>query len=119
MLSTRTPVPRIRSRRGLTHSPLEVVLFFPLTPNEAFGGMLMVTRRGADSYAASIVTRAAFIPCIGARDDATSEALIAAFETQSIKTVKSLRRDASPDATAWCVGSGWWLSTSEHPGYLD
>ncbi len=90
-------------------------LIFPLTPNEAFGGMLMVTRRGADSYAASIVTRAAFIPCIGARDDATSEALIAAFETQSIKTVKSLRRDASPDATAWCVGSGWWLSTSEHP----
>jgi protein-L-isoaspartate(D-aspartate) O-methyltransferase len=88
-------------------------LIFPLTPNEGFGGMLLVTRRNAASYAASIVTRAAFIPCIGARDDATSEALTAALETQSIKAVKSLRRDRTPDNTAWCVGTGWWLSTAE------
>ena len=72
----------------------------------------MVTRRAAESYAASIVTRAQFIPCIGVRDDTTSKALTAAFETQSIKTVKSLRRDASSDGTAWGVGAAWWLSTA-------
>ncbi len=88
-------------------------LMFPLTPNEGFGGMLLVTRRNAASYAASIVTRASFIPCIGARDDATSKALTAALETQSIKAVKSLRRDTRPDNTSWCVGAGWWLSTAE------
>jgi protein-L-isoaspartate(D-aspartate) O-methyltransferase len=89
-------------------------LVFPLTPNEGFGGMLMVTRRGAESYAASILQRVAFIPCIGGRDDATSKALTAALETQSIAKVKSLRRDAKPDGTAWCVGAGWWLSTAEY-----
>ena len=88
-------------------------LIFPLTPNEGFGGMLLVTRRNAASYAASVVARAAFIPCIGARDDATSNALTTALETQSIRAVKSLHRDTRPDNTAWCVGSGWWLSTAE------
>ena len=88
-------------------------LIFPLTPHEGFGGMLLVTRRGASSYAASIVMRVSFIPCIGARDDAASKALTAALETQSIKAVKSLRRDSNPDGTAWCVGTGWWLSTAD------
>jgi protein-L-isoaspartate(D-aspartate) O-methyltransferase len=88
-------------------------LIFPLTPNEGFGGMLLVTRRGASSYAASMVCRAAFIPCIGARDDATAKALTAAMDPQSIKVVKSLHRDSIPDSTAWCVGAGWWLSTAE------
>lgn len=88
-------------------------LIFPLTPHEGLGAMLLVTRRGASSYAASIPMRVAFIPCIGARDDATSKALAAALETQSIKSVKSLRRDSNPDGTAWCVGSGWWLSTAD------
>ena len=88
-------------------------LILPLTPNDGFGGMLLVTRRAATSYAASIVSRVSFIPCIGARDDATSKALSTALETQSIKSVKSLRRDTTPDGTAWCVGAGWWLSTAE------
>ncbi len=87
-------------------------LIFPLTPNEGFGGMLLVTRRSTSAYAASIISRVAFIPCIGARDEAASRALTTALETQSIKSVKSLRRDSSPDNTAWCVGSGWWLSTA-------
>ena len=90
-------------------------LIFPLTPEEGLGAMLLVTRRAASSYAASIVMRVAFIPCIGARDKAASTALNAALETQSIKSVKSLRRDVSPDGTAWCVGKGWWLSTADPP----
>lgn len=88
-------------------------LIFPLTPDEGFGGMLLVTRRGASSYAASIIMRVSFIPCIGARDGSASRALTAAFETQSIKAVRSLRRDANPDGTAWCAGTGWWLSTAD------
>jgi len=88
-------------------------LIFPLTPDEGFGGMLLVTRRSASSYAASILMRVSFIPCIGARDGAASKALTAAFETQSIKAVKSLRRNANPDGTAWCAGTGWWLSTAD------
>ena len=88
-------------------------LIFPLTPNEGLGGMLLVTRRSGSSYVAAIVTSAAFIPCIGARDEATSKSLAVAFETQSIRSVKSLRRSMYPDSTAWCVGAGWWLSTKE------
>jgi protein-L-isoaspartate(D-aspartate) O-methyltransferase len=86
-------------------------LIFPLTPNEGFGCMLLVTRHGDNAYAASAVTRAAFIPCIGARDEAASKSIASALERQSLKSVRSLRRDDSADQTAWCVGSGWWLST--------
>lgn len=88
-------------------------LLFPLTPNEGHGCMLLVTRRGPAAYEAAVVTRAAFIPCVGARDDAASAALAAALETRSLKTVRSLRRGTQPDHTAWCVGKGWWLSTAE------
>lgn len=90
-------------------------LIFPLTPNEGFGCMLLVTRRGRASYAASAFTRAAFIPCIGARDDGASRALTAALETQSLKTIKSLQTTTQPDDTAWCIGKDWWLSTAD-PG---
>jgi protein-L-isoaspartate(D-aspartate) O-methyltransferase len=88
-------------------------LIFPLTPNEGFGCMLLLTRRAPDTYTASIVARVAFIPCIGARDDEASAALTAALETQSFKTVRSLRRNTQPDETAWCVGRDWWLSNAE------
>ena len=87
-------------------------LIFPLTPNDALGCMLLVTRATAAGYAASVVARVAFIPCAGARDDFTSKALAAALETQSIKTVQSLHRGTNPDSTAWCIGTDWWLSTA-------
>jgi len=105
---------------GATHPPaawLDALniggrLVLPLTPDEGFGVMLKVTRTDRDTYAASAVTRVAFIPCIGARDDATSASLTAALERQSLKEVRSLRRGTSPDGSAWCVGQGWWLSTA-------
>ena len=106
---------------GATHPPASWLdalnvggrLLFPLTPNEGLGCMLLVTRRTPANYTASIVMRAAFIPCIGARDDDASRSLAAALETQSFESVKSLRRSTPPDHTAWCAGSGWWLSTAE------
>lgn len=105
---------------GATHPPatwLDALriggrLVFPLTPNEGFGVMLLVTRLAENAFAASAFMRAAFIPCIGARDDATSASLTSALERQSLKEVRSLRRDSSPDASAWCIGNGWWLSSS-------
>ena len=88
-------------------------LVFPLTPNEGFGVMLKVTRNHARTFSASAITRVAFIPCIGARDDAASLSLSTALERQSLNQIRSLRRDTPADHTAWCVGSGWWLSTAE------
>jgi len=106
---------------GATHPPsawLDALnvggrLIFPLTPNEGFGVMLLVTRKAEDSFAASALMRVAFIPCIGARDEATSASLTTALEKQSLKSVRSLRRGTKPDHTAWCTGSDWWLSSLE------
>jgi protein-L-isoaspartate(D-aspartate) O-methyltransferase len=85
-------------------------LIFPLTADDGVGVMLLVTRLANAVYAAAAVTRAAFIPCIGARDDETSATLTGALERQSLKEVRSLHRTTLPDASAWCVGKGWWLS---------
>ena len=87
-------------------------LIFPLTPNDGLGCMLLVTRTSPAGYAASVVARVAFIPCVGARDDFTSKALAAALKTQPIDTVQSLHRGTNPDNTAWCIGTDWWLSTA-------
>lgn len=87
-------------------------LLLPLMPNQGFGIMLLVTRRAAHTYSATAVCRASFIPCIGARDDATSAALSAALEAQSIHRIASLRIGSEPDSSAWCAGKGWWLSTA-------
>jgi protein-L-isoaspartate(D-aspartate) O-methyltransferase len=105
---------------GATHPPASWLdalrvggrLVFPLTPNEGFGVMLLVTRLAPRAYAASAFTRVAFIPCIGARDDEASASLTKALERQSLKDVCSLRRGTTPDDSAWCVGDGWWLSTT-------
>ncbi len=87
-------------------------LIFPLTPAKGFGGMLMVTRLDPTRYAASFVLKVAFTPCIGARDDVAAQTLATALETRPTSQVRSLRRDHAPDATAWCVGDGWWLSSA-------
>ena len=88
-------------------------LLFPLTPTNGLGLMLLVTRIDSDVYAARALMRAAFIPYIGARDEAASAALAEALERRSIDEIRSLRRGGPPDASAWCSGDGWWLSTAE------
>ncbi|MGA9333938.1 MAG: hypothetical protein WBV39_06640 [Rudaea sp.] len=85
-------------------------LIFPLTPNQGFGVMLLVTRLAADKYAANVIVPVAFIACSGARDDASSQALTTAIHSRSIFATKSLHRGAAPDSTACCVGNDWWLS---------
>jgi protein-L-isoaspartate(D-aspartate) O-methyltransferase len=88
-------------------------LIFPLTPNRGLGGMLLVTRVGPNSYAARFISPATFIECIGAREDAIGESLVSVFESNTTAAVKSLRREMPADQSAWFVGAGWWLSTSE------
>jgi protein-L-isoaspartate(D-aspartate) O-methyltransferase len=107
---------------GATHVPLMWLdalapggrLILPLTPDERLGCMVMVTRVTDAHYAARIVSPAAFVPCVGARDHTSSRALAAALDTRAPEEVHSLQRNTPPDATAWCVGDGWWLSTATH-----
>lgn len=90
-------------------------LLFPLTPDQGWGGMLLVTRlrdAAAGTFAARFVSSAGFIPCIGARDPAESAALAVAFRQGGVWGVQSLRRGTAPDASAWCAGNGWWLSAA-------
>jgi len=88
-------------------------LMFPLTADDGAGCMLLVTRRSARGYAARAHMRVAFIACIGARDAQQSYALRHAFASRSEHTIRSLRRDDEPDASVWCAGPGWWLSSDE------
>jgi len=95
-------------------------LLFPLTPADNPGGapgvgaMLLITRAadGAAPLAARFLSPAMFISCVGARDDATAAKLAEAFKRGDARNVRSLRRHTPPDASAWCAGEGWWLSTA-------
>jgi protein-L-isoaspartate(D-aspartate) O-methyltransferase len=111
---------------GATHPPaawLDALgtrgrLLLPLTAGEGSGAMLLATRRPSGRYAAHFLARVAFIPCIGAHDDADARALAATLRTRRLTDVRSLVRDDAPDASAWHVGRGWWLSTTpvDEPG---
>jgi protein-L-isoaspartate(D-aspartate) O-methyltransferase len=88
-------------------------LIFPMTTDQSYGVMLLVTRRSDQGFAVSIVSPAAFIPCRGARDETASQALSAALQSRSLLAAKSLRRGDVPDETACLVGEHWWLSSVE------
>ncbi|GAC1628412.1 MAG: methyltransferase [Candidatus Acidiferrum sp.] len=94
-------------------------LIFPLTPAEGPngasnpGGMLLLTKAGADSFHARFVCSAIFIPCVGARNDDTASKLSEAFRRGNSASVRSLRRNTPPDETSWFSAPHWWLSTSK------
>ena len=92
-------------------------LILPLTPGRSSGAMLLVTRSGASAtFAARFVSRAEFLPCIGAQSETAAEALRIAFETRDRREVRSLRLGPPPGGeSCWLPGEGWWLST-EAPG---
>lgn len=77
--------------------------------------MLLVTRPAVPTqtaWPARFVRSAGFIPCFGGRDAAEAAALAAAFRHGGMWGVQSLQRGTAPDASAWCAGNGWWLSTA-------
>ena len=88
-------------------------LMFPLTADDGAGCMLLITRRSECGYAARALMRVTFIACIGARDAQQSLALRLAFAARPEQSIRSLRRDDQPDASVWCAGPGWWLSSDE------
>ncbi|HEX3664481.1 MAG TPA: methyltransferase domain-containing protein [Rhizomicrobium sp.] len=104
---------------GATYPPAEWLdalkpggrLLFPLTANHGAGLMLMITRSPEERYAVNIVSGAAFIPCIGARDEQGSTALMTALAKGGHASVRSLVRSNQPDETAWLSGNAWWFST--------
>jgi protein-L-isoaspartate(D-aspartate) O-methyltransferase len=87
-------------------------LLFPMTPDGGVGAMLLVTKHEDGSFAARFLLQAQFVPCIGARSDATEKKLAEAFRNSNWTKVKSLRRNSEPDESCWCSGPGWWLSST-------
>ncbi|HEX3422904.1 MAG TPA: hypothetical protein VHS33_05845 [Sphingomicrobium sp.] len=89
-------------------------LLFPLTPATGVGGMLLVSRSSDDAaFAARFISRAMFIPCVGARSEDTATKLTDAFRRTDWAEVRSLRRGGIPDETSWVAGSTWWLSKQQ------
>jgi protein-L-isoaspartate(D-aspartate) O-methyltransferase len=86
-------------------------LLFPMTPDNGVGAMLLVTKQEDESFAARFLLSAQFVPCIGARREATAQKLSAAFQNGKWARVKSLHRNDEVDDSCWCSGPGWWLST--------
>lgn len=89
-------------------------LMAPLTPKDAWGGMLLVTHRTAGSFDARFVSRAMFIGCTGAVNEDSSTRLAAAFEAGNEDQVRGLRRGRTADSTCWYAAAEWWLSTTPH-----
>ena len=90
-------------------------LLLPMTPAAGPGAMLLVTRTSSQCFDARFVCAAMFIPCVGARTDASAARLGESFRRGDAARVRSLRRGGEPDPSAWCVGDGWWLSTEGCP----
>jgi protein-L-isoaspartate(D-aspartate) O-methyltransferase len=90
-------------------------LLFPLAPGAGVGGMLLITKREDDSFAARFLSQAQFVPCVGAQDEEASHKLAEAFRNPNWNKVQSLHRDDSPDQSCWYAGKGWWLSTNDPP----
>jgi protein-L-isoaspartate(D-aspartate) O-methyltransferase len=88
-------------------------LLFPLTGENHWGAMLLVTRRVAGAgFEAAFRGAAGFIHCVGGRAPTEAAVVEAAFARGGSGEVRSLRRGTAPDETAWVAGQGWWLSTA-------
>jgi protein-L-isoaspartate(D-aspartate) O-methyltransferase len=87
-------------------------LLFPMTAARGSGAILLITKQEAGGFAARFLCQAAFVPCAGARNEATAQKLTKAFRSGLWSSVKSLHRDDAPDESCWCSGPRWWLSTN-------
>jgi protein-L-isoaspartate(D-aspartate) O-methyltransferase len=105
---------------GATHPPpawLDALrrggrLLFPMTTTRSGpGGMLLVTRRSDEEFAARFLCRAGFIDFKGARNPEIGRRLAAALVRDQGAAVKSLRRgNHAEDHTCWLHGADWCLS---------
>ena len=90
-------------------------LLLPLTGEQGWGQVLLVTRQGGgDAFAARFVGYVGIYHFAGVRDEATAKRLDAAFGRRDFAGVQSLRRDAhAEDGSCWLHGEGWCLSRKE------
>ena len=86
-------------------------LLFPMTPDAGVGAMLLITKQEDGSFTARFLLQAQFVPCIGARNEATEQKLAEGFRNSNWTKVKSLHRNDEADDSCWFSGPGWWLST--------
>ena len=110
---------------GASHPPAEWLdalrpggrLIFPLTGDDGGGVMLLIEDPGhgaPERHArARVVAHVQFIGCSGARDALQARRLSHALARGAVEQLRSLRRGTPPDASCWCAGAGWWLSTDE------
>ncbi len=110
---------------GASHPPAEWLdalrpggrLIFPLTDDSGGGVMLLIEHpahsSGGGHDLACVVAHVQFIGCSGARDTLQAQRLSHAFARGGAEQVRSLRRGTPPDASCWCAGFDWWLSTDE------
>lgn len=110
---------------GASHPPAEWLaalrpggrLIFPLTDDDGGGVMLLIEHPVGSSAArhdhARVVAHVQFIGCSGARDALQAQRLSHAFARGGVERVRSLRSGTPPDASCWCAGTDWWLSTDE------
>jgi protein-L-isoaspartate(D-aspartate) O-methyltransferase len=87
-------------------------LLFPLQPEKALGGMLLLKRPDhGPVWPAKFVSRAQFIGCVGTQGIDRSDRLKESF-AKGLEQVRSFRIDDAKDDTCWFAGDGWWLSTA-------
>lgn len=88
-------------------------MLLPLTDNRGSGGMLLLQRASENSFRARFTCPASFIPCVGARDEATANRLSDAFKNGLGHSVRSLIHDEQPDESCVFEGDGWWFSSKD------
>ena len=77
-----------------------------MTPAAGPGAMLLVTRTSSRCFDARFVCAAMFIPCVGARTDASAARLGEAFRRGDAARVRSLRRGGEPDSAGMPATAG-------------
>jgi protein-L-isoaspartate(D-aspartate) O-methyltransferase len=74
------------------------------------GAVFRIERRG-DDFLARRISGVAIFPCEGGRDEASEQALAAAFDKGGAERVTRLyRRDDLPDEQCWLRAPGWCLA---------
>lgn len=86
-------------------------ILFPLTSTLDSGGMLLLQQVSEASYSAKFVSPAAFIPCVGIRNEEAAFELADTFQSKNARQVKSFHRGNPAGKTRWFGWDDCWLST--------
>jgi protein-L-isoaspartate(D-aspartate) O-methyltransferase len=86
-------------------------LVFPLVAASGQGAVFLI-RRDDTAFAARLLSRARFVPCIGTQDLTAGARLDEVFRSDAPESVQTLWRcREKPTETAWQVGEGTWFAS--------